>query len=187
MRVSPGHSLLPAAVEEVGDVRVLLGLGDVELPQPVRARATSASVSAHLLLGERDRAVEVVAVARHRRQVDAVARAAAASSWRARSGRKLKKMAASRPVEPRPAPSDDRLDELVRDAARRSSPARPRRDRPRCVALASTIAPKRALGPLPALVPVHRVVAAATVAIRARRAARRDRARRASATRRGRR
>ena len=62
--------LLATAVEEVRHVRVLLRLGGVELADPVLAQ--------HLgerplddVLGERDGEREVVAVARHRREVDA--------------------------------------------------------------------------------------------------------------------
>ena len=52
-RVSPGPGVLAAAVEEVRDVRVLLGLGDVQLPQRRAAASTSAIVFGDVLLGER--------------------------------------------------------------------------------------------------------------------------------------
>ena len=68
MRVSPAHSLLAAAVEEVGDVGVLLGLGDMELADVVLGQDFRDGF-VDILLAERDRAVEVVAVAGHRRQV----------------------------------------------------------------------------------------------------------------------
>ena len=74
-------------------MRVLLGLGRVELPGAVPRRAPRRA-SRRRLLGEHDRAVELLAVARHRRQVEAARRAAAGSAAAPRSGRKLKKIAA---------------------------------------------------------------------------------------------
>ena len=80
-------------------------------------------------------------------------------SWRARSGRKLKKIAASSRAEPRPPVEHGRLDELVGDAL---LVARPHRgDRVvRVLALALDDRVEGLLRPLPALVAVHRVVAA---------------------------
>ena len=62
--------VLDAAVEEVGHVGVLLGLGRVELAQ---RRACDEHLGERVgdgLLREDDRAVELLAVARHRRQVE---------------------------------------------------------------------------------------------------------------------
>ena len=50
-------------------MRVLLGLGDVELAKAVRGEHLGERV-AHLQLVERDREGKVRPVARHRRQVD---------------------------------------------------------------------------------------------------------------------
>ncbi len=60
--------VLAAPVEEVGDVRVLLGLRHVELPDAVLGECLCEN---HVdgLLRERDRKVEVLPVLRHRRQV----------------------------------------------------------------------------------------------------------------------
>ena len=60
--------LLAAAVEEVGDVRVLLRLGDVQLSQAGSGQHLRERVL-DLDLAEDDGAVELVAVSRHRRQV----------------------------------------------------------------------------------------------------------------------
>ena len=62
--------LLAAAVEEVRHVRVLLGLRRVELADAVRRQHLGERVLDDVLR-EGDREVEVVAVAGHRRQVDA--------------------------------------------------------------------------------------------------------------------
>ncbi len=148
---------LDAAVEEVGHVRVLLGLGHVQLAQAALGEHLGERLR-HVLLGERDRAVEVVAVDRHRRQV--VARLEQPlESWRPRSGRKLKKIAASSPGRSRGRSSThDRLDELVGDAGVVGSPAR--RPGALVLALPDHDRGERPLGPVPALVAVHRVVAA---------------------------
>ena len=80
-------------------------------------------------------------------------------SWRARSGRKLKKIAVSSRLEPRPAVEHRRLDELVGHALLVARPHR--RDRVVGVlALALHDRVEGLLRPLPALVAVHRVVAA---------------------------
>ena len=106
--------LLAAAVEEVRHVRVLLRLGGVELADAVLAQ--------HLgerplddVLGERDGEREVVAVARHRREVDAEL-AELLGELAAPVGAEVEEdRGVGRRVEPRPALDDGRLDELVRD------------------------------------------------------------------------
>ena len=160
MRVSPGPLLLDAAVEEVRHVRVLLRLGGVQLPRAVPGRAPRRASRRRRCSRERDRAVEVVAVARHRRQVEAgveqpLRELAAAVRAEVEEDRGV----AARRAAAGPS-SDDRLDELVGDARARSSPARRRPGRLRGAPRRATIAAKRALGALPALVAVHRVVAA---------------------------
>ena len=140
-------------------MRVLLGLGDVELARAAPATSTSASVSGDGLLREHDRAVELLAVARHRRQVDAARRAAAARAAAPRSGRKLKKIAVSPGSIRGRAVDHDRLDELVGDARVVARLHRVEHAR-RVVPCAAHERVERALRPLPALVAVHRVVAA---------------------------
>ncbi len=61
---------LVAAVEEIGHVCVLLGLGSVELAQTGRAQHLGERGGDVLFL-ERDRRDDVLGVSRHRRQVDA--------------------------------------------------------------------------------------------------------------------
>ena len=61
--------VLAAAVEEVRDVRVLLGLGDVQLADAVLG-ADLGHRLVDVLLREGDGAVEVVSVARHRRYIE---------------------------------------------------------------------------------------------------------------------
>ena len=61
----PAPLLFAAAVEEVRHVRVLLGLGDVELPHALLGKGLRERL-VDLLLAERGRAIEVVAIARHR-------------------------------------------------------------------------------------------------------------------------
>ena len=121
--------LLDAAVEEVGDVGVLLGLGDVEL-LPAQAgddlgqaghdqrREGHLDGQAAFVLGQRDHGRERRAVRRGRSRRSPGPRARA-SSWRARSARKLKRMTTS-PSRTRAVHAlDDRgLDELVVLAAR---------------------------------------------------------------------
>ena len=101
--------LLPA-VEEVGDVRVLLGLGDVQLAlAALRQHRGERDLGPGLL--ERDRVVPVLLVARHRREVDAAGSRARSNSaksgspsartiWRIRSGRKLNVMTLSPSAQP---------------------------------------------------------------------------------------
>ena len=69
MRRLAGPLVLAAAVEEVRDVRVLLGLGDVQLADAVLG-ADLGHRLLDLLLLEDHRAVEVFLVARHRRHVE---------------------------------------------------------------------------------------------------------------------
>ena len=77
--------------------------------------STSASVSCHLLLPEDDRAVEVVAVARHRRQVEAGLEQALRELARAvRPEVEEDRRVAG--LEPGTAGEMRGLDELVRDA-----------------------------------------------------------------------
>ena len=173
MRSSPGNGVLLAAVEEERDVRVLLGLGDAQLPQARvgqhLAQHVCRTARAGRATGSRERRV----VLRHADVVDAAAMRAASKPSksgstsarvisRARSGRKLKKMTAS-PSSTRarrPAPIDRRQHELVGLACGvapldRRAPASRRRTPSPCDD--GVVA---ALTRVPALVAVHRVVAA---------------------------
>ena len=99
-----GEGLLFAAVEEIRHVRILLRLGDAHLREAGAAHDLAQRVG-RALVGEGEREARRVLVARHRRDVDLgplgdVERgdpgsASARLIWRARSGRKLKKIAAS--------------------------------------------------------------------------------------------
>ena len=176
---------LLTAVEEVGDVRVLLGLGRVELPCAGAAEHLGERVRDDLLRRRRPASgcpPRTGSSSSGRRR----ARAAGATSCRPRSGRKLKRTAVSRRVEARAAREHDGLDELVGDPARRSSLARPR---PVGGVLADAVEDRgeRAIGALPALVAVHRVVAADDRRDAVGREAARDRRLPRAARRRGRR
>ena len=137
-------------------MRVLLGLGGMELAQPVLGEHLRDRVRDHLLL-EDDRAVEVVAVAGHGREVQALLEEPLRELARA-VGAEVEVDRGVLRREPR-LRQDDGLHELVGDAARvrgldgghRVAGLLPlslqdRRERP--------------VGPLPALVAVHPVVAA---------------------------
>ena len=120
-------------------MRVLLGLGRVELADPVRREHLGERVLDDLL-GEGDREVEVVAVAGHRRQVDAELAELLGELPRAVGAEVEEDRGVALGIEPRAAVDDDRLDELVGDAAvvarlhggdRDRPRARPRRPRSR--------------------------------------------------------
>ena len=129
---------LAPAVEEEGDVRVLLGLGDMELA-PAGPRGDLGEPLAHVLGLEEGRDVELGLVAGHRGQrrerrvrprskPSKAGSPSAIVSWRARSGRKFQKdpVVPADPVLARRA--DHRgLEELVRDAGgvQASTAARP--------------------------------------------------------------
>ena len=163
--------LLAAAVEEVGDVGVLLGLGDVQLA----AAGLGDRLGQRRLrprLGEGDRVGPALAVLGHRGQVEQRAAGRAANSsnsgsasarviWRARSGRKLKKTPTS-PVGDAVVVADHRrLDELVGLAALVGGGDRLPRQLGGAQALGVDDRVVGELDPLPARVAVHRVVAAA--------------------------
>ena len=168
----PGR--LDAAVEEVGDVGVLLGLGDVELA-PAEARDDLREArhddrregdldrQARLVLGQRhDRAGRGASAPRSKPAKSSSTRAWV--SWRARSARKLKWTTTS-PSRTRPSTPAmmRRLDELVVLAARVGRRERRRRVggrlRPEAAAVDHGLVP--GLRALPALVAVHAVVAPA--------------------------
>src|SRR5205085_2561241 len=150
--------VLAPAVEEVRHVRVLLGLGDVQLADVVLREHLGERLG-HVLLLEHDRAVEVVAVARHRRHVEAgleqtLRELAGAVGTEVEEDRRVAGLQARPPVE------DDRLDELVGDVTLVATAD----GGDRIVGVlphAVNDRVERALRPLPPLVAVHRVVAAA--------------------------
>ena len=120
-------------------MRVLLGLGGVQLAEAVTGEHLGERVG-DLLLGERDRAVEVVGVARHRHEVDAELDEALGELAPAVGPEVEEDRAVARGVEPRPALEHDRLDELVGDARRVARLDRGDRDRRPRVPTPSTIA-----------------------------------------------
>ena len=148
--------VLAAAVEEVRDVRVLLGLRHVQLPQSA-PRQHFRHRLLHRLLLEGDGAVEVAAVAGHRGQVEAGLEQLLGQLARA-VGAEVEEDRAVAVLEPRAAVDHDRLDELVGDARVVACPDGG--DRVGGMrALAAHDGGVRALGSLPALVAVHRPVA----------------------------
>ena len=136
---------------------VLLGLGDVELADAVLGQHLRDRLGDVLLL-ERDRAVEVVPVAGHRRQVEPAVEEPL-GELAGPVGPEVEEDRGVRRPEPR-ARQHDGLDELVRDAG-----VVARLDRGHRVFGRSRLARddrgERAVRPVPALVAVHRVVAAA--------------------------
>ena len=94
-------------------MRVLLGLGAVELARAVGGEHLGERVR-HLLLLEDDRAVEVVAVAGHRRQVEAGLEQALRELPRA-VGPEVEEDHRVAGLDPGPPLEVDGLDELVRD------------------------------------------------------------------------
>ena len=121
-------------------MRVLLGLGAVELASAVRGEHLGERVR-DLLLLEDDRAVEVVAVAGHRRQVDAgleqlLRELAGAVGPEVEEDRRVAGL------DPRPSLEEHRLDELVGDARVVCSPARSATGSVPVTALERTIASK---------------------------------------------
>ena len=95
-------------------MRVLLGLGGVELARAVRGEHLGERVGDVLLL-EDDRAVEVVAVAGHRRQVDARVEQLLRELARAVGPEVEEDRRVAGPIRGVPS-TEDGLDELVRDA-----------------------------------------------------------------------
>ena len=154
----PRPLLLSAAVEEVRDVGVLLGLGDVQLPQAARDR-TSAIVSSTSISskrrGSRGRRCSASSSSGRSR-----ASSRSRESWRPRSGRKLKKIAVSSGVRRGVRRVDDRLDEFVGDAGVVARLHGARAGLSQACPDASTIASNALSRSFPALVAVHRVVAA---------------------------
>ena len=176
IRVSPSHSRSSPPFRKY----VTCAYFSVSAACSWRAPAlesTSASVFRDLLLVERDREREVVAVARHRRQVDAGLEQPLRELPRAVRPEVEEDRRVRRRIEAGPPVEDDGLDELVGHPALvarldgcdrvvgRASPSPVRGSR-------------RARGPSsPSAVAVHRVVAAADRGDRARREARRGRSR----------
>ena len=111
-----------------------------------------------LLLRDRDRTVEIVAVARHRRQVEAFLEQPLGELARA-IGAKVEEYGCVPWTQPRPSCQHDWLDELVGRAALVALTHRLDRI-VRLFAHSSTNRVKGAIRPVPALVAVHRVVAA---------------------------
>ena len=157
MRDSPGHSCLAAAVEEVGDVGVLLGLRAVQLAGAASGQHLRDRVR-YVLLLEHDRTVQVVPVPGHRRQIDRRVQQLL-RELSCPVGTEVEEDRGVACLDPRPALEVDRFEELVRhtrvvlllhvrDGLRR-------RGRP-----GTHDRVERALGPLPPLVAIHRVVAA---------------------------
>ena len=139
-------------------MRVLLGLRRVELANAVGREHLGERVLDDVLR-EGDGEVEVVAVAGHRRQVDAELAELLAELARAVRAEVEEDRGVALGIQPRPPVDDDGLDELVRDPA---VVARLHGSHGimRVVNLVVHDRPQRALGALPALVPVHRVVPA---------------------------
>src|SRR5207248_3644448 len=109
--------LFAAAVEEVRHVRVLLGLGDVQLPNTLLGESLRKRL-VDLLLAERGRTVEVVAVARHRGHRDVslpqpLRQLAGSIGPEIEEDDRIEDRIDSRLVL-----DDDRLDELVRHSIR---------------------------------------------------------------------
>src|SRR5262249_29964402 len=149
---------LAAAVEEVRDVCVLLGFGDVELADVMLGEHLRERL-AHLLLAEDDRDVEVVAMPRHRRQVDTGFDELLRELRRAVRPKVEEDGAVAGGIEPGTVRDDDWLDELIRDPSFVTTPDGFDRIRS-LLALAVDDRVEGALRAVPALVPVHRVVAA---------------------------
>ena len=105
--------LLAAAVEEVRHVRVLLRLGRVELADAVRAQHLGERPLDNVL-GERDGEREAVAVARHRREVDAEFAELLRELAPAVGAEVEEDRGVGGGIEARPPLHDRRLDELVR-------------------------------------------------------------------------
>ena len=137
---------------------VLLGLGCVELTRAGGGKDLGERVR-HPLLLEDDRALEVVAVARHRDDVDACLEQTLRQLADTVRPEVEDDRGVSGRVEPRAAREHDGLDELVGDAPRvaRSQPPRRRRQPPRH---AVEDRGQRRVGSFPAVVAVHRVVPA---------------------------
>ena len=146
-----------SAVQEVRDVGVLLGLRDVQLANSgIGERLRERFLDQ--LLPERDRAIEVVVVPRHRRQVEAGVDELPRQLART-VGAEVEEDRAVLRAEPGTALEYDGLDELVRDAvvvARLNGGDGIDHDRP-----FGDDGVERSLGSLPASVAVHRVVAPA--------------------------
>jgi hypothetical protein len=109
----PRERLLPPAVEEVRDVGVLLGLGGVELADAVLAEHLGER-AVDVLLAEGDREREVLAVAGHRRQVDAELAELLRELPRPVGAEVEEDRRVLRGIETRAAVDHRRLDELVR-------------------------------------------------------------------------
>ncbi len=138
-------------------MRVLLGLGGVELPKAVARQHLGHRVP-HLLLREGDRAREVRAVARHRRHVEAALEQPLRELARAVGAEVEVDHGVVAPERGR-LRVDERLDELVRHARVVAPPHVRHRV---CASRPGSVRDRRdcAVGALPALVPVHRPVAA---------------------------
>ena len=154
----PRERLLAPAVEEVGDVRVLLGLRRVELADAVGREHLGEHVL-DLLIPEDDREVEVVPVAGHCRQVDAALTELLGELPRAIGAEVEEDRGVASGIEARTAVDDGGLDELVRNSA-----VVARLDGGDRIlgllALPLDDGAERAFGAIPAVVAVHRVVAA---------------------------
>ena len=137
-------------------MRVLLGLGDVQLSQVVGGEHLGQRLR-HVLLVERRRGVEIGGVVRHRRHVVAAVEQQP-RQLTAAVGSEVEEDRCVAVLESRCSRDDDRLDELVRHAGLVAGTHR----RDRIVRLATHSCGdrvERTLRALPALVAVHRVVA----------------------------
>ena len=185
MRVSPGNSSSRPPLKKYVTCAYFSVSAACSWRTPCSASTSAITISTSLLR-EADREVEVLAVFRHRRQVDAELDRASRDSCRPRSGRKLKKIAVSVAGSRRGRPSSTiGLDELVGDAARRSSPAPPRSGRRRARPCRRRSRRARA-GSAPSACRGPWRSSGRRRSRSVRRAARRDRARRSAATRRAR-